>query len=79
MPRASAEDDCGLTARELTVLGLIADGLTAGAVGHRLLISPRTVQKHLENIYAKLRTTDKVSAVLRAQALGLLAVQGSKR
>lgn len=65
-------NDGGLTPRELAVLGLVADGLTARAIANKLLISPRTVQKHLENIYVKLRTTDKVSAVLRAQALGLL-------
>ncbi|MDX3661488.1 helix-turn-helix transcriptional regulator [Streptomyces sp. ID05-26A] len=79
MPCASSENDGDLTARELTVLRLIADGMTAGAIGHRLFISPRTVQKHLEHIYAKLGATDKVSAVLRAQGLGLLTVQRSTR
>ncbi|MGW6930754.1 response regulator transcription factor [Lentzea sp. NPDC054927] len=64
--------EAGLTKRELAVLGLVAEGLTAHAIARRLLISPRTVQKHLEHVYAKLRTTDRVSAVLTAQALGLL-------
>ena len=64
--------DAGLTTRELAVLGLVAEGLTARAIGHRLLISPRTVHKHVEHIHAKLRVPDRVSAVVRAQELGLV-------
>ncbi|WP_245982398.1 response regulator transcription factor [Lentzea flaviverrucosa] len=71
MPRAPSHE-ASLTNREVAVLGLVADGLTARAIARRLLISPRTVQKHLEHVYAKLRATDKVSAVLKAQSLGLL-------
>lgn len=61
-----------LTPRELAVLTLLAEGLTAGAIGRRLLITERTVQKHLERCYTKLEVTDRLSAVLRAQHLGLL-------
>lgn len=61
-----------LTGRELAILHLVARGLTAGAIGRRLLIKPRTVEKHLQNTYSKLNTRDKVSAVLKAQSLGLL-------
>lgn len=61
-----------LTARELTVLGLTADGLTAVAAGRRLAIAPRTVHKHLERAYRKLGVGDRLGAVVRAQQLGLL-------
>jgi DNA-binding CsgD family transcriptional regulator len=61
-----------LTPREASVLHLLARGLTARAIGHQLLIGERTVHKHLERIYAKLDVTDRLSAVLRAQHLGLL-------
>jgi ATP/maltotriose-dependent transcriptional regulator MalT len=61
-----------LTARELVVLTLLAEGLTATAIAHRLNISPRTVHKHQENLYRKLGTADRLAAVLRAQRLGLL-------
>jgi DNA-binding CsgD family transcriptional regulator len=61
-----------LTPRELAVLTLLADGLTAGAMARRLLIAERTVQKHLERCYTKLGVTDRLGAVLRAQHLGLL-------
>ncbi|MCR3752252.1 helix-turn-helix transcriptional regulator [Lentzea californiensis] len=71
MPRKPC-GEAGLTARELAVLSLMANGLTAQAAARRLLISPRTVQKHVEHIYAKLRVSDRVSAVCRAQSLGLV-------
>jgi DNA-binding NarL/FixJ family response regulator len=46
--------------------------MTAEAIGRRLGISNRTVHKHTENLYRKLAATDRLMAVLRAQALGLL-------
>jgi DNA-binding CsgD family transcriptional regulator len=62
-----------LTPRELAVLGLLGDGLTAVAIGHRLRISSRTVHKHLERIYEKLDVNDRLTAVLAARRLGLIA------
>jgi DNA-binding CsgD family transcriptional regulator len=67
---------CGLTRREQTVLTLLAGGLTAWAIGHRLQISERTVHKHLENIYKKLGVGDRLSAVTQAQTLGLVSAFG---
>lgn len=61
-----------LTQRELTVLGLLAEGLTADAIARRLDISPRTVHRHLQHLYRKLGTTDRLATVLRAKAVGLL-------
>ena len=65
--------DIRLTPRELSVLVLVADGLTAAAVARRLVVAERTVHKHLERAYAKLGVSDRVSAVLRAQRLGILS------
>jgi DNA-binding CsgD family transcriptional regulator len=65
--------DIRLTPRELSVLVLVADGLTAAAVAHLLSLAERTVYKHLERAYAKLGVSDRVSAVLRAQRLGILS------
>ncbi|MER6126056.1 LuxR C-terminal-related transcriptional regulator [Streptomyces sp. NPDC001795] len=70
-PQELAED-CDLTPRETTVLLLLTDALTAAAIGRRLAISDRTVHKHIQNIYRKLGTHDRVSTVLRAQQLGLV-------
>lgn len=61
-----------LTPRELRVLELLAEGHTAGAIARRLQIAERTVQKHLERVYAKIGVSDRLAAVLRAQRIGLL-------
>ncbi len=66
-----------LTPREQVVLALVASGSTAQGIGARLAISPRTVHKHQENLYRKLGASDRLSAVLRAQAMGLLPATGS--
>jgi DNA-binding NarL/FixJ family response regulator len=63
----------GLTSRELAVLRLLAESLTAATIARRLEISPGTVHKHLARIYRKLGTTDRLATVLRAKALGLVA------
>ena len=63
-----------LTRREGQGLGLVALGLTADAIGRRLGISGRTVHKPLEHAYGKLGCADRLSAVLRARELGLVAV-----
>ena len=67
-----AQVDVRLTARELAVLALLAEGHTAAAIARRLLIAPATVSKHLERVYTKLGVRDRLTAVLRAQAIGLL-------
>jgi DNA-binding CsgD family transcriptional regulator len=70
------DTDSGIavTSRELAVLDLMADGLIAAAIARQLGISRRTVSKHIENIYRKLGTHDRTSAVLRGQAMGYLPV-----
>lgn len=68
----NAGSGAALSGRELTVLALLPTGLTTAAIARRLSISPRTVDKHLENIYRKLHTRDRLSTVLRAQQLQIL-------
>lgn len=51
-----------LTAREADVLDLLARGMTDVQIGHRLAVSARTVDKHLEHAYAKLRVHSRVAA-----------------
>lgn len=68
----TAVEEARLTGRELAVLALLAEGLTAVAIGRRLAISTRTVHKHLEHVYAKFGTRDRLTTVLRAQQAGLL-------
>lgn len=61
-----------LSPREVEVLGLLADGLPARAIAHRLHLSERTVHKHLGSIYRKLGVHDRLLAVTHGQALGLI-------
>ncbi|MEV6603058.1 LuxR C-terminal-related transcriptional regulator [Kutzneria sp. NPDC051319] len=61
-----------LTDRQREVLGLLGAGLTARAIAHRLDLSPRTVGKHLERVYRRLGTSDRLTAVIRARHCGLL-------
>jgi DNA-binding NarL/FixJ family response regulator len=61
-----------LTGRELAVIGLLAEGLTALAIGHRLGVSERTIHKHLEHAYGKLGAHDRLSAVAAASRAGLV-------
>lgn len=67
----------GLTGREIAVIQLLADGLTATTIAGRLAISSRTVHRHLGNLYRKLGVTDRVRAVLVAEEAGLLRVTSS--
>lgn len=66
----------GLTLRERDVLGVLAEGLSADAMGRRLGISERTVGKHLEHIYRKLDCNDRLVAIARTHELGLLPGSG---
>ena len=52
----------GLTPREVEVLRLVASGLTDAQVAEELVISPRTVGKHLESIYGKLQLPSRSAA-----------------
>ncbi len=70
--KAETADAIGLTPRQLAVLDLLAHGHTAAAIGRRLGIAERTVQKHLQRVYAGLGVADRLSAVQRAQHIGLL-------
>lgn len=52
-----------LTVRERAVADLAASGLTNVAIGRRLAISPRTVDKHLQRVYVKLGVPNRAAAV----------------
>jgi DNA-binding NarL/FixJ family response regulator len=67
-------DEVRLTPRELAVLRVLGSGCTVQQIAHRVGMAPRTAQKHLEHIYAKLQVSDRLSAVLKAQQLGLLQI-----
>lgn len=72
-PPSGGSDAPRLTHRELEVLGLLAQGLTAVSIGLRLRISSETVRKHLEHIYEKTGYRDRLLAVEYPKRSGLLA------
>jgi DNA-binding NarL/FixJ family response regulator len=61
-----------LTARELEVLRLVAEGLANKAIASRLEISDHTVKFHLNAVLRKLGAQSRTDAVVRATRLGLL-------
>jgi DNA-binding NarL/FixJ family response regulator len=61
-----------LTARELEVLALVADGATNRAAAERLHVSEATVKTHLLSIYTKLGVGDRAAAVAVGFRRGLL-------
>jgi DNA-binding CsgD family transcriptional regulator len=62
----------GLTEREVEVLRLAATGLTTAEVAERLYLSPRTVESHLQRIYAKLAVPSRGAAIRFAVEHGLV-------
>lgn len=62
-----------LTARELEVLRLIADGDSNQAIAEKLVITVGAVKKHTGNIYSKLNVNSRTQAVSRARGLGLFS------
>jgi predicted ATPase/DNA-binding CsgD family transcriptional regulator len=66
------EETAGLSAREVEVLGLVAQGLTDSQVAERLYLSPRTVNHHLSSIYRKLGVPSRAAAAREAGKRGLI-------
>jgi HD-GYP domain-containing protein (c-di-GMP phosphodiesterase class II) len=62
----------GLTDREVEVLALVAEGCTNAAVAERLVISRRTAEQHMQNVYRKLGVSSRAAAALFAMEHSLL-------
>ena len=61
----------GLTQREVEILGLIAQGLTNTEIAERLFLSNHTVKTHINRIFAKTGSRDRVAAIGYAQRHGI--------
>ena len=62
----------GLSAREVEVLRLVAEGLTDAEVASQLFLSPRTVGSHLRSVYNKLGVNSRAAATRFAVEHGLM-------
>jgi DNA-binding NarL/FixJ family response regulator len=60
-----------LTGRELEVLRLVAAGETNKAIATRLVLSERTVDRHVSNIFTKLGVSSRAAATAHAYEHGL--------
>jgi LuxR family maltose regulon positive regulatory protein len=60
-----------LTNRELEILDLLAQRLRNKEIAAKLFISPKTVKKHLDNIYSKLNVSTRQQAVEKSHMLGI--------
>jgi DNA-binding CsgD family transcriptional regulator len=71
-PAAAARDAHGLTERELEVLRMVAAGETNRAIAAALVLSVRTVDRHVSNIFAKLGVSSRAAATAYAHEHRLL-------
>ena len=69
---ATLANPAGLTARQVEILGLLADGSTNGEIAERLYISTKTVDHHVSALLSKLQVTSRRDAVRRGGELGIL-------
>lgn len=67
-----AQRTLGLSAREMDVLALIADGLSNKEIAMRLNVSLNTVKTHVARVLEKLEVSRRTAALARARELGLL-------
>ena len=65
-PGVDARSSHGLSPRELEVLRLVAGGATNKAIAASLFLSERTVERHLSNIFSKLRVPSRAAATAYA-------------
>jgi DNA-binding NarL/FixJ family response regulator len=64
--RKDTADTHGLTARELQVLRLVAGGGTNKAIAAELVVSERTIDRHVSNIFSKLHVSSRAAATAYA-------------
>ena len=61
--RSSEPGGARLTAREGDVLRLVVDGLTARQIATRLVLSPRTVENHIQRVLRRLGVPNRAALV----------------
>ena len=72
-PRSAArENEAGLTARELEVLELVAEGMRNADIAERLVVSRKTIDHHVSAILGKLGAASRTQAVAEAGRRGIL-------
>lgn len=62
-----------LTAREMEILKLIAEGISNKEIADRLVIAEGTVKNHISKILEKMDVSDRLQALLKAKSLGIIS------
>jgi HD-GYP domain-containing protein (c-di-GMP phosphodiesterase class II) len=71
-PAARMPAPAGLTARQVEVLRLVAEGLSNPQIAARLVVSRRTAERHVQDIYARIGVSSRAAAALFAMEHDLL-------
>lgn len=70
--RSKRITDIGLSAREIQIIRLSAEGLTAAQIAERLSLSVNTVNTHRQRIYGKMGVGNVTDMIRKATGLGIL-------
>ena len=70
--RSRRVNEFGLTAREIEVIRLSAEGLSAAGIAERLHVSVYTIKNHKQNIYVKMDVRSNAEMLRRANELGIV-------
>jgi DNA-binding NarL/FixJ family response regulator len=70
-PASPEETFPELSAREVEILDLIAQGHSNAKIAGRLFLSPKTVGNHISHIFTKLQVAGRAHAIIRAREAGL--------
>jgi len=73
MARVQRPDTGGLTERQVEVLRLVAAGLSNPQIARRLVISRRTAEHHVQDVYARIGVSSRAAAALFAMEHDLLS------
>ncbi|HET7813749.1 MAG TPA: LuxR C-terminal-related transcriptional regulator [Candidatus Baltobacteraceae bacterium] len=66
-----------LTARENEILALLVEGLTNKEIAQRLVVSPRTIETHVERVLGKLGVGSRSRAIAKAVRTGLVRLESA--
>ena len=69
---SARQEQLGITARELEILGAIAEGLSTREIAAKLFVSENTVKTHASRLFDKLNAKRRTQAVQIAKEAGLI-------